>query len=255
MQIVVLVKYVPEPQGTPKLGDDLLLVREGVEGALDPGDEYAIEAALQLAEAHGGEVSLVSMGPEIATSALRKGFSMGASAGVLVTDPALRGADALATARVLAATVKRSAFDLVLAGVESTDGYTGTLPMTVAELLGVPSATFARKVEIADGLLRIERQTEDGYDVITCPLPALATVSGSAPEPRYPTLKGIMAAKSKPLEQLTLADLSLSASDVEPMQRVSAVSVAPEKAAGVILQAGDDAAAQLADVLAEAKAI
>jgi len=255
VQIVVLVKYVPEPQGTPTLGDDLLLVREGVEGALDPGDEFAIEAALQLAESEGGEVTLVSMGPEVAQSALRKGFSMGAAAGLQVTDPALRGADALATAKVLAAAVKRSPFDLVLAGVESTDGYTGTMPMTVAELLGIPSATFARAVEIENGALRVERQTEAGYDVVTCPLPALVTLTGSGAEPRYPTLKGIMAAKSKPLEQLTLADLGLSEADVATTQRVVSVSDAPEKAAGVVIQAGDDAAAKVADLLAEAKAI
>ncbi|HJS25887.1 MAG TPA: electron transfer flavoprotein subunit beta/FixA family protein [Actinomycetota bacterium] len=256
MQVVVLVKYVPEPQGTPKLGDDHLLVREGAEGALDPGDEFAVEAALKLVEAHGGEVALVSMGPEIATSALRKAFSMGASSGLLVSDPALRGADVLATARVLAAAVQRSPFDLVLGGVESTDGYTGTLPASVAELLGVPSATFARKVEVTgDGALRVERQTEAGYDVVETPLPALVTVTGSAAEPRYPTLKGIMAAKSKPLEQLSLADLGLSEADVAPSQRVTAVSAAPEKAAGVVVQAGDDAAAKVADLLVEAKAI
>ena len=255
MQIVVLVKYVPEPQGTPTLGPDNLLVREGVEGALDPGDEYAVEAALQLVEAHGGEVTLVSMGPEVAAAGIRKGFSMGANAGVLVSDPTLRGADALATAKVLATVVKRSPFDLVLSGVESTDGYTGTLPMAVAELLGVPSATFARKVEVTDGALRVERQTEAGYDVVTCPLPALATVTGSGAEPRYPTLKGIMAAKSKPLEQLALADLGLSADDVTPTQSVAAVSEAPEKAAGVVIEAGDDAAVKVADLLAEAKAI
>jgi len=255
VNVVVLVKYVPDPQGTPKLGGDNLLVREGVDGSLDPGDEFAVEAALQLVEAHGGEVTLVSMGPEVATSALRKGFSMGASGGVLVTDPALRGADALATARVLAAAVQRSAFDLVLAGVESTDGYTGTLPMTVAELLGVPSATFARKVDLDGGGLRVERQTEAGYDVVTCPMPALVTVTGSAAEPRYPTLKGIMAAKSKPLEQLSLADLGLSEAGVAPSQGVTSVSEAPEKAAGTVIAAGDDAAAKVAELLAEAKAI
>ena len=255
MHVAVLVKYVPEPQGTPTLGDDLLLVREGVEGALDPGDEFAIEAALQLVEAHGGEVTLVSMGPEVAQSALRKGFSMGAAGGLQVTDPALRGADALGTAKVLAAAVQRSPFDLVLAGVESTDGYTGTTPMTVAEMLGIPSATFARAVEIENGALRVERQTEAGYDVVTCPLPALVTVTGSSAEPRYPTLKGIMAAKSKPLEQLSLADLGLSETDVAPTQRVLSVSDAPEKAAGVVIQAGDDAAAKVADLLADAKAI
>ena len=252
MQVVVLVKYVPEPQGTPTLGDDLLLVREGVEGALDPGDEFAVEAALQLVETHGGEVALVSMGPEVAASALRKAFSMGAGAGLLVTDPSLRGADALATARVLAAAIKRAPFDLVLAGVESTDGYTGTLPVTVAELLGIPSATFARKVELDDGGLRVERQTEAGYDVVATPLPALVTVTGSSAEARYPTLKGIMAAKSKPLEQLSLADLGLSETDVSPTQRVTAVSDAPEKAAGEVVQAGDDAAVRAVDVLAKA---
>jgi electron transfer flavoprotein beta subunit len=255
VNVAVLVKYVPEPQGTPTLGQDHLLVREGVDGALDPGDEFAVEAALQLVEAHGGEVTLVSMGPEVATSALRKGFSMGASAGVLVTDRALRGADALGTARVLAAAVGRTPFDLILAGVESTDGYTGTLPMTIAELLGVPSATFARKVEVADGALRVERQTEAGYDVVTSPMPALVTVTGSGAEPRYPTLKGIMAAKSKPLEQLSLADLGLTETDVAPAQRVTSVSEAPEKTAGVVIQAGDDAAARIAELLAEAKAI
>jgi electron transfer flavoprotein beta subunit len=255
VQVVVLVKYVPEPMGTPTLGEDFLLVREGVDGALDPGDEFAVEAALQLVEAYGGEVALVSMGPEVATAALRKGFSMGASSGVLVTDPALRGADVLATARVLAAAVGRAPFDLLLAGVESTDGYTGTLPVAVAELLGVPSATFARKAEVADGSLRVERQTEAGYDVVTCPMPAVVTVTGSAAEPRYPTLKGIMAAKSKPLEQLSLGDLGLSEADVTPAQRVSAVSDAPEKSAGVVIQAGDDAAAKVAELLAEAKAI
>lgn len=255
MQIVVLVKYVPEPQGTPTLGPDNLLVREGVEGALDPGDEFAVEAALQLTEAHGGEVTLVSMGPEIAAAGIRKGFSMGAHAGVLVSDPTLRGADALATAKVLAAAVGRSPFDLVLTGVESTDGYTGTLPITVAELLGVPSATFARKIEVEGDELRVERQTEAGYDVVKCPLPALATVTGSGAEPRYPTLKGIMAAKSKPLEQLSLADLGLGATDVASLQSVTAVSEAPEKAAGTVVEAGEDTAGKIADLLAEAKAI
>lgn len=255
MQVAVLVKYVPEPQGTPTLGEDLLLVREGVEGALDPGDEYPIEAALRLIEAHGGEVHLVSMGPEVAMSAIRRGLSMGAHSGTLVTDPVLRGADALATARVLAAAVGRRAFDVLLAGAESTDGYTGTVPMAVAELLGIPSATFARKVEVVDGTLRVERQTEAGYDVVECPLPALATVTGSADEPRYPTLKGIMSAKGKPVEQLSLADLGVDAADARPTQRVVSVADAPQKTAGEMIAATDGAAARVADLLAEAKVI
>ncbi len=255
MNVVVLAKYVPEPQGTPKLGEDFLLVREGVEGGLDPGDEYAIEAALRIVEQHGGEVTLVSMGPEVAMAAVRRGLSMGAHRAVLVTDPSLRGADALASARVLAAAVDREDADLVLAGVESTDGYTGTLPMTVAELLGLPAATFARRVEVIDGKLRIERQTERGYDVVECSLPALATVTGSAAEPRYPTLKGIMQAKQKPVDQPTVADLGLSAADVAPSQRVVAIRVAAEKGPGEVIDASDDAAIRIADLLADAKVI
>jgi electron transfer flavoprotein beta subunit len=255
MNVVVLVKYVPEPQGVPKLDEDFLVQREGVEGALDPGDEYAVEAALQLAEAHGGEVALISMGPEGAMAALRRGLSMGADRGVLVTDPVLRGADVLVTARVLAAAVRRGDFDLVLAGVESTDGSTGTLPMTVAELLEIPSATFARTVDVVDGSLRVERQTEGGYDVVESPLPALATVTGSAAEPRYPTLKGIMQSKHKPVEQLAVADVGLSPEDVAPSQRVVAVQAAAEKGSGEVIEAGDNAAARIAEILAEAKVI
>jgi electron transfer flavoprotein beta subunit len=255
MNVVVLVKWVPDPAGTPKLGEDFLVEREGAEGALDPGDEYAVEAGLQVTEAHGGEVTLVSMGPGPAMAAIRKGLSMGAHKGVLVTDPALRGTDALGTARVLAAAVSRQPFDLVLSGVESTDGYTGTLPMAVAELLRVPSATFARTVEIANGTVRIERQTDLGYDVIEATLPALVSVGGSAAEPRYATLKGIMAAKSKPVEQLTLADLGLSTGDVAPTQRVLGVTLAAQKAAGEVIEAGDGAPARVADFLTEAKVI
>ena len=254
MNIVVCVKSVPNAVGTPELDDDHLVPRDG-EGVLDPGDEFAVEAGLRLAESAGGEVTLVSMGPENAVGAIRKGLSMGAHGAVLVTDPALRGSDVLATAKVLAAAISRVGFDLVVTGVESTDGYTGTLPMTVAELLGVPSVTFARALEITDGTLRVERQTERGYDVVEAPLPALVTVTGSAAEPRYPTLKGIMQAKQKPLEQLSLGDLSLSADDLAPTQRVETVERAPEQGPGEVLDAGDAAVKRLADLLAEAKVI
>jgi len=253
MNVVVLAKSIPDPSGDAELGPDFLVRRDG-EGTLDPGDEYAIEAALQLAEASGGEVTVVSMGPAGAVSAIRRALSMGAHRGVLVSDDALRGSDVLATARVLAAAVGRTPFDLVLAGVESTDGYTGTLPMTVAELLGVPAVTFARRVDLAGAGLRVERQTEAGYDVVECALPALVTVTAGATEPRYPTLKGIMGAKQKPLEQLSLADLGLGADDVASTQRVVAVEQAPQKGPGEVIQ-GDGAVARVADILAEAKVI
>ncbi|MGZ5213982.1 MAG: electron transfer flavoprotein subunit beta/FixA family protein [Actinomycetota bacterium] len=253
MNIVVLVKSIPDPNGDAELGDDFLVKRSG-EGALDPGDEYAVEAALQLAEASEGEVTVVSMGPEGAASAIRRALSMGAHRAAVVTDDALRGSDVLATARVLAAVVGRASFDLVLTGVESTDGYTGTLPMTVAELIGVPAVTFARKVEVIDGGIRVERQTEAGYDVVVSALPALATVTAAATEPRYPTLKGIMGAKQKPLETLSLADLGLTPDDVAPTQRVTAVEPALQKGSGEIVQ-GDPAAGRVADLLAEAQVI
>jgi electron transfer flavoprotein beta subunit len=253
MNVVVCVKYVPNPQGTPELGPDHLVIREGVDGALDPGDEFAVEAALRLLEAHGGEVRIVSMGPEIAMTAIRRAFAMGAHTGVLVTDPALRGADALTTARVLAAAIRRSEFDLVLTGVESTDGSTGTVAATVAELLGLPAATYARAVEIAGGTLRVERQTEGGYDLVEAPLPALASVTGSAAEPRYPTLKGIMQAKQKPVEQLTLSDLGVA--HVAPTQRVVAADRTAERGPGEVVPADDAAIARAADLLVEARVI
>ena len=254
MNVVVLVKSIPDPNGDVELGKDFLVDRSG-EGTLDPGDEYAVEAALQLADATQGEVTVVSMGPAGALPAIRRALSMGAHRAIVVSDDALRGADVLATARVLAATLARAPFDVVLTGVESTDGYTGTLPMTVAELLGVPAATFARKVEAADDGLRVERQTEAGYDVVACGVPALVTVTAGATEPRYPTLKGIMGAKQKPLEELSLADLGLAAGDVAAAQHVIATEPAPQKSAGEVIQAGDDGAARIADLLAEAKVI
>lgn len=253
MNIVVLVKSIPDPSGDAELGEDFLVKRDG-EGSLDPGDEYAVEAALQLAEASEGEVTVVSMGPEGAVSAIRRALSMGAHRAVMVTDDALRGSDALATARVLAAAVGRAPFDLVLTGVESTDGYTGTLPMTIAELIGVPAVTFARKIDVTDGGIRVERQTEAGYDVVESALPALATVTAAATEPRYPTLKGIMGAKQKPMETLSLADLGLGADDIAATQRVAAIEPAPQKGPGEVVQ-GDAAAGRVADLLAEAKVI
>lgn len=253
MDVVVLVKSIPDPNGDAELGDDFLVKRER-EGTLDPGDEYAVEAALQLAGATTGEVTVVSMGPAGAVSAIRRALSMGAHRAVLVSDDALRGSDVLATARVLAAAIGRAPYDLVLTGVESTDGYTGTLPMTVAELLGLPAATFARKLDIVGDGLRVERQTEAGYDVVECPLPALVTVTAGATDPRYPTLKGIMGAKQKPLDQLSLADLGLFAGDLAPTQRVLSVEAAPQKGTGEVIQ-GDGAVSRIADLLADAKVI
>ncbi|HSL10658.1 MAG TPA: electron transfer flavoprotein subunit beta/FixA family protein [Actinomycetota bacterium] len=254
MNVVVCAKYVPEPEGTPKLGPDNLLVREGVNGALDAGDEVGVELALQLVEAQGGEVIVVSMGPDDAATAVQRALAMGAHRGVLVTDPRLRGADALVTAKVLAAAIAKQPHDLVVAGVESADGYTGTMPAAMAELLGLPSVTIARKVELDANGVRVERQTEAGYDVLSCPLPAVVTLTLGANEPRYPSLKGIMQAKQKPVERLSLDDLGLGDDDVASTQRVTGAEDAPPKPGGEIVE-GDDGVAKIADLLTEAKVI
>jgi electron transfer flavoprotein beta subunit len=250
VNVVVCAKLVPT--GTPTLGPDHLVVRSGVEGMLDPGDEYGLELALQLTEQHGGDVTVVSMGPEEAGQALQRALAMGAGRGALVSDPALRGADALVTARVLAAAIATYPFDLVVAGVESTDGYTGTVPVTVAEILGIASVTAVRRLEPSDAGARIERMTERGYDVYECPLPAVVTVTAGSVEPRYPSLKGIMQAKQKPVDRPSLHDLGLS--DVAATQTVIAVTGAPTKSGGEVVH-GDEAVGRIADLFAEAKVI
>jgi electron transfer flavoprotein beta subunit len=255
MNVVALIKYIPNPTGTPQMGEDFRLKREGVEGALDPGDEHVVEAALQIAEATGGEVTFVTMGPEPALAAIRKALSMGGHKGVIVTDPSLKGSDTGATARVLAEAIKRAEVDLVVSGVESTDGYTGTLPMAVAEHLGIPSVTFARKLEVRDGSVFVERQTETGYHVVESPLPALVTVTAGANDPRYPTLKGIMQAKQKPVDTISLSDLGLDGDATAPTQEVIGMEPVAEREAGEIVEDPGEAPGKVVDFLKKAKVI
>ena len=253
MNVVVCVKQVPDPNSAGQLDPATnRLKREGVEVVLDPGDEYGIEAGLQLAEAGGGQVTVVSMGPEKAMDAIRKALAMGAAKGVLISDDNLAGSDALTTAKVLAAAIKREQFDLVIAATESTDGYTGVVPQMIAELLGIPSVTFAKKVEANGSTLTVNRQTEAGYDVIEAELPALLSVTAGVFEPRYPSLKGIMAAKSKPVDRLTAADLGV---DPKPGEQVVSVQPAEERKAGEIVEDDGTAAQRIVDYLATQKVI
>ena len=254
MNIVVTVKHVPDPNLPAEISGDRLK-REGVQGVLDPGDEFGVEAGLQIKEAQGGEVTLVSMGPAAAMEAIRRGLSMGADKGVLISDDALAGADALLTARVLAAAIKRSDFDLVISGVESTDGYTGAMPAMLAEFLGIPMVTFVKKFEQTDGSLKVDRQTADGYHVVECTLPALVTVTAGVNEPRYASFKGIMAAKKKPVDELSLADLGLSPDDTRVGQSIAQMTAAEERKAGEIIQDDGSAATRIVDFLTEAKVI
>ncbi len=253
MNVVVTVKQIPDPNVDPQL-DGERLKREGVAGVLDPGDEFGVEAGLQLAQAGGGEVTVVTMGPPQAMEAVRKALSMGAAKGILISDEGLAGADALTTAKVLAAAIKRNGFDLVIAGVESTDGYTGVVPQMIAALLDVPNATFAKTLEVKDGTVHINRQTEKGYDVVECPLPAVVTVTAGVNEPRYPSFKGIVEAKRKPVDQLSLGDLGLTLESAAS-QSVAGINDAPQRGAGEVVSDDGTGAQKIADFLTQAKVI
>jgi electron transfer flavoprotein beta subunit len=243
MNVVVCVKQIPDPANPGKLGPDHTVVREG-KLILDDSDAYGVEMALQLADAAGGgEVTLVSMAPNGETAGLRTALAMGAAKAILISDEALAGSDALSTAKVIAAAIKRAEPDLVIAATESTDGYTGTMPVQVAELLGWPSVSFAKKVSVADGAVKADRQTETGYDSVEVPLPALVTVTAGVVEPRYPSFKGIMAAKGKPVEELKVGDLGFEPSQVGAAgarQEVVSVQPAEARSAGeIVVDEGD----------------
>ena len=257
MKVVVCVKQIPDPNTTGQLEPDThFLKRDGVEAVMDPGDEFGVEAGLQLAEKHGGEVTVVSMGPERGLDAVRKALAMGAVKGVLISDETLRGSDALTTARVLAEAIKREGFDLVITATESTDGYTGIVPQAIAELLDAPAVTFAKSIEYDGTTLKVQRQTEAGYDVVEASLPAIVSVTAGVNEPRYPSLKGIMGAKSKPMDKLSVADLGLdNAGGASAGQTITAVEPAPERKAGEVVKDEGDAAKRIADFLAERKVI
>jgi electron transfer flavoprotein beta subunit len=252
LKIVVTVKQVPDPNLTLTLEPDNSISREK-EVVLDPGDECGVEEALQLKEAHGGEVILVSMGPEKAKDAIRKGLSMGADRGVLVTDPQLAGADALLTAKVLAAAIKQEQPDLVICSTESYDGSTGMVPPMLAELLGFPQLTFAKKVEVDGSNLKVHRQTADGYDVVEAATPALISVTAGIAEPRYASLKGIMAARSKEIKQLGLGDLGVEPG--QPAETIEGVANAEARKAGQVIEDDGTAVERIVAVLAEAKVL
>jgi electron transfer flavoprotein beta subunit len=252
LKIVVTVKQVPDPNLTLTLEADNSISREK-EVVLDPGDECGVEEALQLKEAHGGEVILVSMGPERSKDAIRKGLSMGADRGILISDPQLAGADALLTARVLAAAIKAEEPDLVICSTESYDGSTGMVPPMLAELLGLPQLTFAKKVEVNGSNVKVNRQTSDGYQVVEASTPALITVTAGIAEPRYASLKGIMAARSKEIKQIGLADLGVD--NGQAAETIEGVVDAEARKAGSVIEDDGTAVDRIVQVLAEAKVL
>ena len=261
MNIVVCVKQIPDPAEPGALDPETNTLKRDSKLILDEADSYGVEMALQLVDNAGGdgEVTLVSMAPNRETSGLRTALAMGAAKAVLVSDEALAGSDALSTAKVLAKAIGRvEGADLILTATESSDGYTGTVPEQLAELLGLPSVTFAKDIAVGDGTVEVQRQTELGYDEISCPLPAVVSVTAGVVEPRYPSFKGIMAAKNKPVDEVTVADLGLDASDVGwagADQEVVDVTAAPEREAGEIIEDEGEAYQRVVAFLDELKVI
>ncbi|HET9848640.1 MAG TPA: electron transfer flavoprotein subunit beta/FixA family protein [Candidatus Dormibacteraeota bacterium] len=258
MNVVVCVKQIPDPNTPGKLDPQTKrLVREGVDLVLDPGDEHAVEAGLQLVEKDAGDVVVVSMGPPKALEAIRRALAMGANRGVLVTDAGLENSDALSTARALAAAIKEQKFDLVICGTESTDGSSGAVPAQLAELLGLPLLSFAKKLEVNDGKAVIDRQTDDGFDVVEAPLPAVVTVTGGINEARYPALRGIMQAKNKEVKQLGISELGLDGQAGKSALTQEVVEVVPAEArkAGEVIEDKGEGAKRIADFLQQIKVI
>ena len=263
MRIVVLVKPVPDTaSGGERLRpDDWRLDRPAVPAVVNANDEYALEAALKLTEAHGGEVVLVSMAGAGAPDTMRKALAMGAASGTLVTDDTLGGSDTVSTTRVLAATLRDMEYDLVLAGADTSDGGAGVVPAGVATLLGLPYLSYAGKIEPdpAAGTVRVNRISPTGYEVLEAPMPALIVATQALGEPRYPSLKGIMAARSKTLETKSLADVAVGDAPVGGAVATSEVlgseAPPPRAATRVIRELADEAARQVVAFLAERRII
>ena len=260
MRVVVCVKQVPVTTGERRYRDDLRLDRDAAERVVNPLDEYAIEVALRLQEAGAvQQVTYLSMGPEDATDGLRRALAMGGDDAVLVTDPALAGADEWVTAKVLAAALDRLAPDLTLCGMASDDARGSLVPGAVAAMRGLPLLSYASELSLNDGTARVRRLSGTGYDVLEAPLPAVASVTDQVGEPRYASLKGIMGARRKPLETWSLADLGLAADALRGGALTRVVEArAPEAKPPADRVEGvgpDDAAARIADWLAARRLI
>ncbi|MFB6818758.1 electron transfer flavoprotein subunit beta/FixA family protein [Streptomyces sp. NPDC056347] len=259
LRIVVCVKYVPDATGDRRFADDLTVDREDVDGLLSELDEYAVEQALQIAEsADDAEVTVLTVGPEDARDALRKALSMGADRAVHVEDEGLHGSDVMGTSLVLARAVEKAGFDLVVSGMASTDGTMGVVPALLAERLGVPQVTLLSEVSVEGGVVRGRRDGDAASESVEASLPAVVSVTDQSGEARYPSFKGIMAAKKKPVESWDLEDLGVEEDEVGlagAWTVVESVAQRPARSAGTVVKDEGEGGRKLAEFLAGQKFI
>lgn len=248
MEILVLLKQVPATESLISVADDGVSIKaEGLKYVINPYDELAVEEALQIREAQGGTVTIVSVGPAKAAEAIRTGLAMGADKGILV-DPGDLKCDGLAVAKILAAAIKAEKFDLILAGHRAVDDDNYQVGPAVAELLGIPHISMAVKTEVADGEIQCQCTIDGGTKEVRAPLPALITTQRGLNEPRYASLPGIMKAKKKPLDTRTLADLGLDAAGLESKVIVRSLHMPPERKGGRIIE-GDTIPAKVSELV------
>jgi electron transfer flavoprotein beta subunit len=259
LNVIVCGKVIPASTVTIEIdANTKRLVRKGVPHELDPAAASAVEEGLRLTEKYGGTVVLVTMGTSDATIGIRNALAMGVTSAVHILDDAVAGSDTLGTAKLLAAAVKKQEYDLVICATESSDSYSGIVHGQIAQLLGLPPLTFAKEIIVDGGNVTIKRQSESGFDIVEATLPALVAVSSGINEPRYPQLKGIMAAKKKEIKLYTAADLGLSSDQVGEKgarEKVLTIGRPPMRQAGKAVTDEGEGGKQIADFLAEIKVI
>ncbi|HXV80870.1 MAG TPA: electron transfer flavoprotein subunit beta/FixA family protein [Candidatus Binatia bacterium] len=259
LNIIVCGKVIPASSVTIEIDSNTKrMVRKGVTHELDPAAASAVEEGLRLTEKHGGTVTLITMGISDVTIGIRNALAMGATSAVHILDDVVAGSDTLGTAKVLAAAIKKQEFDLVICATEASDSYSGIVPGQIAHFLGVPPVTFAKEISVDGNKITIKRQSESGYDIVESTLPALVAVSSGINEPRYPQLKGIMAAKKKEIKVYTAADLGLPADQVGEKgarEKVLTIGRPPKRQAGKVVTDEGEGGKQIADFLAEIKVI
>ena len=250
MEIVVLLKQIPATESLIRIADDGVSIKtDDIKWVVNPYDEFAVEEALRIKEAHGGSVTIVSVGPEKAAEAIRTALAMGADKGILITDPAASGFDALAISRILAAVLKEIPFDLIIAGQRSVDIDNFQVGPATAEFLNIPSISMVIKQEITNSKIKCHKTVEGGTVILEMPLPALFTTQRGLNEPRYASLPGIMKAKKKPIDVKTITDIGLDVDQIgKPMTKTIAMKPPPERKGGIMIK-GDSGQAKAAEIV------